>query len=652
MSKCMTRQKSLQCVCIFCLIVPASGYAQPHDPIRISVSPQVAALATGESMQFTAAGDPAGVWWSVSSFTHSVPGVPVASGTIDASGNYTAPSNTQSLIVTVTVTSKRDPAKSASALINVVAPGQVTSTNNVQVAQYTISPAAPANVSIQFGTDTTYGLTTWSRPTGQFGGPVSLYVAGMKANALYHMRAVVQFDDGTQFTDADHTFTTGALEASLLPSITTTTTPGMMPQTGVELLALLTVANPQNLDTVVTDLEGNTLWAYSPGLSSLVPNPIKLLPNGHFLMNFSSTEGDGISSVIQEVDLGGNLIWEMTAAQLNQALAAATCNGCNITVVGTHHDFVILPNGHLIVIASTQQVVSGVTVTGDVLIDLDRNHNPVWLWNAFDHLDINRRPYMFPDWTHTNAVLYSPDDGNLIISMRHQNWLIKIDYDHGRGSGDILWHLGYQGDFTLMNSDGTVDTNPTDWFYAQHGPSFASKNSDDGRDSGDIPERLGHQGDLRLMNSAGAADNPIDWFDAQHRPSFAIKREKFSLVLFDNGDDRGVSVVAGGTCGVAGQPACYSTVPILQLDETAKTATLAFHPTTPDYSTFGGNAEVLENGNVEFDECAATALPSTNAAIYEVTQAWPPQTTWQMKIAGRYAYRAMRLPSLYPGVQW
>jgi hypothetical protein len=115
------------------------------------------------------------------------------------------------------------------------------------------------------------------------------------------------------------------------------------------------------------------------------------------------------------VDLTGKLIWQMTAADLNKAMAAATCAGCNITVVGTHHDFVMLPNGHLIVIAATQQDISGATVTGDVLIDLDQNHNPVWLWNEFDHLDINRRPYLFPDWTNTNTILCSPAGGNLIV---------------------------------------------------------------------------------------------------------------------------------------------------------------------------------------------------------------------------------------------
>lgn len=84
-----------------------------------------------------------------------------------------------------------------------------------------------------------------------------------------------------------------------------------------------------------------------------------------------------LPSLLQEVDLSGKVIWQLSSAQLNQELAAATCAGCNITIVATHHDFVALPNGHLVVLASTQQVISGTTVMGDVVIDLDQNHNPV-----------------------------------------------------------------------------------------------------------------------------------------------------------------------------------------------------------------------------------------------------------------------------------
>ena len=568
-------------VAIFVVTVE-SGCSSKGKPL--SISPSSVALAPGQTVQFQFSNSKDKVTWSAG----GVVGGNATVGTIDASGNYTAPSANTSTTVMITATADMELLASAQAVV--VAPGIVTPTANPQVALYTITPPADASVTIQFGQTTNYGLTTWTQPTPTGGGAVAIFVAGMLANTPYHMQATVKFNSGITFTDTDHVFTTSAPPAKGLASLTTTTTPGMTPQSGVELL--------EPNDVEVTDLSGHVLWAYDPASPGAGPNPIKLIPNGHFLMNLSVGQPDGLNSDIREVDLSGQIIWHMTSAQLNQALAAATCTGCNITVVGTHHDFALLPNGHLIVIAALQQVVSGVTVTGDVLIDLDQNHNPVWIWNEFDHLDINRRPYMYPDWTHTNAVIYSADDGNLIISIRHQNWLVKIDYANGKGAGDILWHLGYQGDFTLVGG-----TDPTDWFYAQHGPSFVT------------------------TNTTG----------------------KFSLVLFDNGDDR--VFPAGVTCGTTGQPPClYSTVPVLQLDETAKTATLAFNPTAPVYSFFGGNAETLINNNVEYDECATSA--TGGAAIFEVTQSSPSQIVWQMQITGAFTYRGMRLPSLYPGVQW
>jgi arylsulfate sulfotransferase len=588
-------------------VVCVSGCGS-NAPISVSMSPESALVGSGQVIQFTATvmGNTSGVDWSV----NGVLGGNATVGIIDSLGNYTAPNLTQNGSATITATSRKDSAKSSSAQVTIIAPGSVSTTPNVQVGQYTITVPEGLSVFVQFGLDTTYAFTTWTLPAPMGGGPVSILVAGMKGDTPYHMRAVFQSTGSTTpvFTDVDHTFTTGAYPAAILPSLTVTNAAEQTPQSGVELLNLIRIGTPTGQsDTVVTDLNGNVLWLYDPGSS--VPagdlaNPIKLLPNGHFLIIYSGVNPDGQNSVTQEVDLAGNIFWQLTSAQLNAALASATCSGCNITVIGIHHDFAVLPNGHVVFIAATQQTISGTLVTGDVLIDFDQNHNPVWLWNAFDHLDVNRHPMSFPDWTHSNAIVYSPDDKALMLSIRHQAWVIKINYNDGAGDGSILWKLGYQGDFTLL--PGTTNAaDPVDWFNAQHDANIISSNT-----AGNI-----------------------------------------QLLLFDNGNQR-VLNASGTLCGPATSP-CDSRVPVLQLDESAKTADIVWvDKLAPLFSFFGGSARLLRNGNIEFDECAATPLPANNAVISEVTETSPPTTIWQMQIAGQYAYRGFRIPSLYPGVQW
>jgi arylsulfate sulfotransferase len=81
------------------------------------------------------------------------------------------------------------------------------------------------------------------------------------------------------------------------------------------------------------------------------------------------------------------------------------------------------------------------------------------------------------------------------------------------------------------------------------------------------------------------------------------------------------------------------------------TATLLFHyfPPASLYSFFGGNVNLLENGDIEADFCAA----KTGSEIQElnITGA-SPQLVWQARTPYTNQYRVDRLPSLYPGVQW
>lgn len=492
-----------------------------------------------------------------------------------------------------------------------VGPASVTRTNNPQVALYIIQPPSAAKVSVEFGPSTAYGLKTWELPTPSDGTPIKIYVAGMKANTTYHMRAMVKFNDGTSGVDNDHTFTTGSLPKGILENTSIATgSANTGPGNGVELVDATLSDLPNYLEGLVTDMQGNVIWGYNypdRDANSII-QPIKLLPNGDFGMVISYASQfifdpakQSKINTLREVDLAGNTVRELPLAELNNRLKTA---GYTFTLLDYHHDFAYLPNGHWIVIANLVKPYTdlpgypGTTqVIGDAVIDLDENWNPVWVWNEFDHLDINRHPMQFPDWTHTNAVLYSPDDGNLLISMRHQNWIVKVDYRNGQGSGNILWHLGEDGDFQLVNG-----RDPEDWFYAQHGPSFQSD------------------------STAG----------------------KFTLALFDNGNDR----LQPAGCGDPGQPPCqYSTVPVFDIDEQAMTATLKFHQTIPaaQYSFFGGETTRLKNGDLEYDLCAE---PGYTGIVREVTMDSAANTIWQMTVSHSNVYRAGRIPSLYPGVQW
>jgi arylsulfate sulfotransferase len=415
----------------------------------------------------------------------------------------------------------------------------------------------------------------------------------MKANSTYHMRAVVDSADGQTF-DEDHTFQTGAITPALVPQFDLAITPGQQPTRGVRLIS-------GTAESYALNAAGDPIWYYEnhPGD---VPYLVRLLPNGHMFLLLNLL-GPPASSALREVDLSGNTVRELTLTELNQKLQIA---GYGLQLLTIDHDALVLPNGHWLFITGQSRVFTDLpgypgqtTVYGTVIIDVDQNNNPVWVWDAFDHLDVNRHPMNFPDWLHSNALYYIPDDGSFLLSVRHQHWVLKIDYRNGTGAGDIIWRLGYQGDFTLLDSDS-----PADWFYAQHDANIFSPN---------------------LTGS-------------------------FQLALMDNGDYR-VLNDNGDTCGQNGQPSCYSTPTLFQVDENNMTARRMWSTQTP-YSFWGGGTRLLSSSNVLFTESDPSDLDGYSSRIDEVTQTTNPTTIWKLTLHDQGAYRAEVVGSLYPGVQW
>jgi arylsulfate sulfotransferase len=565
------------------------------------VTPSAALVEAGQSLQFSVTGgNPslANSRWRVNGIAGGSP----TSGTITASGLYTAPSSTPSGSVLITmastvseVTTSSSPAQVTVFSPQKFAPGTVSSSNNPQVAAYNIVAPVGATVQIQFGTTTNYGLTTWAQPAPTLGGSTSILVAGMRASTTYHMQAILQLASGQRAVDTDHQFTTGDLPADMIPGIAIRQPAAAGAAPGVELLDLYTVLQ-NRLAALATDLEGNVVWYYkmSPGV---VPFPIKLLPNGHMLL-VAFNEGNSF----QEIDLAGNILFQLQVGDINTGLTAIGASFQNL--IAMHHDILQLPNGHYILLANYYPVLPGgglSTVLGDALVEWDpQTQKPVWTWSTFDHIPQTHAPNGLADWTHANAIVYSPDDGNLILSMRNQNWVVKINYQDGAGDGSILWHLGPGGDFTLPSGQA-----PIEWNYGQHYPTAVSS------------------------NSAGI----------------------FQLMFFNNGNSRLLDA-NNDACGTPGFAACYSSVPIFELNESAKTGqVLSEINLSPHYSICCGDALMLSNGNIEYDVALDVNTPN-ESFIQEVTPEQTPQLLWQMNITGQLAYRGFRIPSLYPGVSW
>jgi hypothetical protein len=149
-----------------------------------------------------------------------------------------------------------------------------------------------------------------------------------------------------------------------------------------------------------------------------------------------------------------------------------------------HHDVIELPSGNFLALSNSfaevdYQDLGTTLVAGDLLVELSPAGEVVWTWDAFDHLDPQRRravpeeglPYVDPesggvgyDWTHGNGMIHRAEDDLILLSMRHQDWMVAIDHQ----SGEVVWRLGPEGDFELL--DGT-------WFYHPHSPEWQADGS-------------------------------------------------------------------------------------------------------------------------------------------------------------------------------
>ncbi|MFP6828249.1 MAG: aryl-sulfate sulfotransferase [Gammaproteobacteria bacterium] len=208
---------------------------------------------------------------------------------------------------------------------------------------------------------------------------------------------------------------------------------------------------------VAIDALGEPLWYYES--DSRIAG-IERLANGNLF--FHRTDHRSI-----EIDMLGNVANEFYAEHRSQG---PVDGAVPVDAQSLHHQPHEMPNGNFLAMTANARQIENwyaseydadapradANVVGDRIVEFDVDGKIVWSWDTFDHLDLNRIGYLtfgaywhvrgFPghwDWTHGNGVTYDPRDDSVIVSLRNQDAIIKID----RETHEMKWILGTHEDW-------------------------------------------------------------------------------------------------------------------------------------------------------------------------------------------------------------
>jgi arylsulfate sulfotransferase len=340
----------------------------------------------------------------------------------------------------------------------------VTPTSNPLVALYSAPPSPGSSMYVQFRLLGSKGPWTATAPLPIVPGEsTNFLVGGMRANRTYLMRDVL--NDGSISTPL--AFNTGLLPKYLkFPTFTVQKSPTPRADLAENTVFHIGInPPPRNVNTLATDLMGHVVWYYDPVSNAFPSFATNVVPGGTVLLLGGDVDTVADANTLREVDLAGDTLRETNVDAVNAELAALGQH----SISDFTHDAQRLPNGDTAVLALTQRSidVNGklTTYEGDMVLVLDQNFQVAWVWDAFNWLNVNRLPTLGEgpgDWLHANSVAWSPADDDLIVSLRAQDSVIKIDYADGTGDGHVVWTLGAGGNFRL-NATG-----PSPWFSHQH----------------------------------------------------------------------------------------------------------------------------------------------------------------------------------------
>lgn len=212
---------------------------------------------------------------------------------------------------------------------------------------------------------------------------------------------------------------------------------------------------------------------------------IRCQPDGTILFSQSA------QGLIKELDNDANVLrcWHARGKFLDKTPPDGSTE---LPVNFIHHTVNYMPNGNFVLLDAESRIFDNwpgsaedrdaatitAEVVGDVITEVTRDGRIVQRYHVLDILDPYRathsihsnywRKQGFPngfDWCHCNAVTYDAGDDAFIISLRHQDCIVKFR----RGSGELVWILGNHSQWKKPWSDYLLKPDASvAWQFHQH----------------------------------------------------------------------------------------------------------------------------------------------------------------------------------------
>jgi hypothetical protein len=472
----------------------------------------------------------------------------------------------------------------------------------------------PVRAQIYLSDDRTTQLVA---ETGFDSNRLSLPVIGLRPSTTYRLTfdirdafsSVLPFPEGLEFR-------TDPLPAGF-PSIAATVSDPELMEPGITLFNLTQLSTSM---CVAVNERGEVIWFYRHSLPGLTD--IKRLSNGHLIF----TDAQGVS----EIDMLGNVYRRWNSANIDRNASAF---GTPLYIDNLHHEIYETKRGTFLTLATEVREFSDyptsetdfeaptapANVVGDVVIDFDQDGRILQRWSLFDTLDPYRIGYDSltgiwnqtytwitdgtRDWAHANAVIEDASDDSIIVSVRHQDAIIKID----RQTGHMKWILGTPDGWGpswtpyLLTPVGTLQ-----WPYHQHAPMITP------------------QGTILLFDNG----------NKRHRPTEHLPDRDYSRAVEYAIDEQTMQVSQVWSYGDHGEDNFYSSA-------------------LGDANLLPLKQNVLITDGFRFTD----GIPDSRwARILEVTHTTPARRVFELIVrdapgsnyAGWRIYRAQRLSSLYP----